>query len=52
MHEADLTPVVVYRAQNGSVWTRNREVFFEKIDLNGVMTPRFTLLEEGNEPGK
>ncbi|WP_316685084.1 DUF1653 domain-containing protein [Undibacterium sp. Jales W-56] len=52
IHEADLTPVVVYRAQNGSVWTRNREVFFEKIDLNGVMTPRFTLLEEGNEPGK
>ncbi|MFZ6814490.1 DUF1653 domain-containing protein [Undibacterium sp. Rencai35W] len=47
-HEADLTPVIVYRSQNGSVWTRNREVFFEEVDLDGVMTPRFALIDEGS----
>jgi hypothetical protein len=39
--ESDLTPVIVYKAQNGSWWTRPKTVFFEEIELDGVMVPRF-----------
>lgn len=43
--EADLTPMVVYRAADGSVWIRPREVFFEQIEVDGVMQARFVRLD-------
>ena len=39
--EADLTPMIVYRAANGSVWIRPRAVFFEMVELDGQSVPRF-----------
>ncbi len=33
--------MVVYRSQDGSVWTRPRDVFFELVELDGVSVPRF-----------
>ena len=39
--ESDLTPMVVYKAADGSVWIRPRDVFFQEIDVDGVLTPRF-----------
>jgi DNA polymerase-3 subunit epsilon len=44
--ESDLSPVIVYRAQNGTVWTRPRDVFFEVIEIDGRQVQRFTLLED------
>lgn len=40
--EADLVPVIVYRAQNGSIWVRPKSVFFETIDVEGRDVQRFT----------
>jgi DNA polymerase-3 subunit epsilon len=42
--ESDLTPVIVYRSHNGSIWTRPKDVFFEMVEVNGVMLQRFTPL--------
>jgi len=39
--EADLTPMIIYRAADGSIWARPRSVFFELVEVDGVMTPRF-----------
>ncbi|MGH8852780.1 MAG: DUF1653 domain-containing protein [Telluria sp.] len=39
--EADHTPVMVYRAQDGSVWVRPRDVFFETVVVDGAAVPRF-----------
>lgn len=39
--EADLTPMIIYRAQDGSVWARPKSVFFELIEVEGLMVPRF-----------
>jgi hypothetical protein len=40
--EADLTPVVVYRAlANGTVWVRPLSVFHEMIELDGRQVARF-----------
>ncbi len=44
--ESDLSPVIVYRAHNGSVWTRPKSVFFEIIEIEGVKVPRFAVLED------
>lgn len=43
--EADHTPVVVYRGQDGVVWVRPRDAFFEAVTLDGRILPRFTLLD-------
>ncbi|MGO4377042.1 DUF1653 domain-containing protein [Pseudoduganella sp. RAF53_2] len=43
--EADHTPLIVYRAANGSIWCRPRDVFFEKIEVDGVIVQRFTPIE-------
>ncbi|MRX06589.1 DUF1653 domain-containing protein [Pseudoduganella sp. FT25W] len=40
--EADLTPLIVYRAANGSIWCRPRAVFFEEIEVDGKRVQRFT----------
>lgn len=42
--ESDLTPVIVYRSHNGSIWTRPKQVFFDMVEVNGVMLQRFTPL--------
>lgn len=39
--ESDLTVMVVYRATDGSIWTRPKDVFFQWIDVDGIMTQRF-----------
>lgn len=39
--EADLTPMIIYRAHDGSVWARPKAVFFELIEVEGMMVPRF-----------
>lgn len=40
--ESDLTPMIVYRAADGSVWCRPRVVFFEQVEVDGRLVPRFT----------
>jgi hypothetical protein len=39
--ESDLTPMIVYRAADGSIWCRPREVFFEQVDVDGHLVQRF-----------
>jgi len=39
--EADLTPMVIYRAHDGSIWARPKSVFFELVEVDGLMVPRF-----------
>jgi hypothetical protein len=43
--ESDLSPIVVYRAANGSIWCRPKDVFFELIEVDGVKVQRFTPLD-------
>lgn len=44
--ESDLTPIIVYRSHNGTIWTRPRENFFEQVLLDGVRVPRFHPIDE------
>lgn len=44
--EADLTPLIVYRAANGSIWCRPRAVFFEEIEVDGKRVSRFAPIVE------
>jgi hypothetical protein len=39
--EADLSEMVVYRAADGSIWTRPKEVFFQLVEVAGQLVPRF-----------
>lgn len=39
--ESDLTPMIVYRAANGTVWIRPKNVFFELVEVDGKQVPRF-----------
>lgn len=39
--EADLTPMIIYRAADGSIWARPKTVFFELVEVEGTMVPRF-----------
>ena len=48
--ESDLTPVIVYRSHNGSVWTRPKAVFFEVIEVDGQRVQRFTPITEMASP--
>jgi hypothetical protein len=43
--ESDLSTIIVYRAANGSIWCRPKEVFFELIEVDGVKVQRFTPLD-------
>jgi hypothetical protein len=43
--EADGTPMIVYRAANGTVWIRPRDVFFQMIEVDGQMVTRFTPID-------
>jgi hypothetical protein len=33
--------MIVYRAPDGSIWTRPKEVFFQLVQVDGTMVPRF-----------
>jgi hypothetical protein len=33
--EADHSPVIVYRGQDGTTWVRPRAVFFEMVEFDG-----------------
>ena len=39
--EADLSEMVVYRAADGSIWTRPKDVFFQLVEVDGQLAPRF-----------
>jgi DNA polymerase-3 subunit epsilon len=39
--ESDLSPVIVYKAHNGTYWTRPKSVFFEMLEVDGQMVQRF-----------
>jgi hypothetical protein len=43
--ESDLSTMIVYRAADGSIWTRPKDVFFQLIDVDGVQRQRFTPIE-------
>lgn len=42
--EADHTPVMVYRGQDGTVWVRPRAAFFETVMVDDQPVPRFATL--------
>ena len=39
--ESDLSEMVIYRAANGSIWARPKTVFFETVEVDGRLVPRF-----------
>jgi hypothetical protein len=39
--EADLSPMIIYRAHDGSIWARPKSVFFELVEVDGEKVPRF-----------
>jgi hypothetical protein len=39
--EVDHTPVIVYRGEDGVVWVRPKDVFFETVEVGGAAVPRF-----------
>jgi hypothetical protein len=39
--ESDLSEMIVYSAADGSIWTRPKDVFFQLIEVDGVLVPRF-----------
>jgi hypothetical protein len=43
--EADHTPVMVYRGQDGVVWVRPRQAFFETVEVDGKSLPRFAAVD-------
>jgi len=43
--ESDLTPMIVYRSGNGSVWIRPKEVFFELVEVGGQRVQRFAAID-------
>jgi hypothetical protein len=44
--EADHTPVIVYRGEDGRTWARPRDVFFETVEVDGARVPRFALMSD------
>ena len=40
--ESDPTvTMIVYKASNGTIWTRPASVFFELVEIDGAKVPRF-----------
>jgi hypothetical protein len=40
--ESDLSEMIIYRVlADGSIWARPREVFFQLVEVDGQMVPRF-----------
>lgn len=46
--EADRTPVMVYRGEDGAVWVRPRAAFFETVSVGGAAVPRFAAIPESS----
>ncbi len=48
-HSETLEPLVLYRPLYNDTgwWVRPHSMFFEPVDSNGVMRPRFELIEKG-----
>ncbi|MFL9926016.1 DUF1653 domain-containing protein [Herbaspirillum lusitanum] len=44
--ESDLSPMVVYRAANGTLWVRAKDVFHEMVEVDGKQVPRFAPVDE------
>ncbi|MCX6726910.1 MAG: DUF1653 domain-containing protein [Candidatus Shapirobacteria bacterium] len=46
-HSEDLNELVVYRAKYGEnlLWVRPLEMFLENVEIDGVVKPRFKLVE-------
>jgi len=44
--EADLAPMIIYRAADGRLWLRPRDVFFETVEVDGKQVPRFEKIED------
>jgi hypothetical protein len=44
--EADLTPLIIYRASDGAIWCRPKSVFFEIVEAGGARVPRFAVFDE------
>jgi hypothetical protein len=42
--EADHTPVMVYRGEDGRIWVRPKAAFFETVELDDAQVPRFALM--------
>jgi hypothetical protein len=47
--EADHTPVIVYRGQDGRIWVRPKAAFFETVELDGAQVPRFAPLDPASD---
>lgn len=47
-HSESLESMVIYQALYGDhgIWVRPFDMFVENVELSGVSTPRFTLVEE------
>ncbi|MCG2586591.1 DUF1653 domain-containing protein [Massilia sp. TS11] len=45
-YEADLSPMIVYRSPKGDLWVRTRENFFEMVEIDGTLVPRFAPIED------
>ena len=44
--ESDPTvTMIVYKAANGTIWTRPASVFFEMIEHDGARVPRFAAID-------
>jgi hypothetical protein len=44
--ESDLTPMVVYRAANGTLWIRPTAIFHESVEVDGQRVPRFVRIDD------
>ena len=44
--ESDLAAMIVYRSADGALWIRPRAVFFEQVDVDGRLVPRFAPVDE------
>lgn len=43
--EADHTPVIVYRGQDGRTWVRPKAAFFETVESEDGRVPRFAAID-------
>ena len=43
--ESDGTPMMVYRASDGTIWCRPKDVFYEMVEVAGEKVPSFLPLD-------
>lgn len=41
--------LIIYRSENGLIWARPREVFFETVNVDGLTVPRFAPISDINQ---